>query len=365
MRLYSKRIIRKRVDRRVEAKRETRDAIVWDVLPSDNDRKCRVKIQGSNQLIVAHYPFNWGTQPEFVKPGNSVKINHQGGARGKIEVVGHGQLVPTAVSGGDSPDPDTEQDGILSGLTVHEMPDPDDMRVWVKVGTYRIDGVLYTLDPMTMEELTDAGFGDALLLGTVGAVVAIDTAPSIGWFRQDLISVGIDGVVDSNAGTNATTNPAPDAVDASHLELATVLVYGTMTVITNQWIDAKWTAPFLAYVRASVDDDELDWQSESSAIITVTAYDQYSVPFSRHINQGGILFSCEIVIQGNGTLSYAVTSTYSEVLTSGSSIPFTYTRGNGSDDVSPYFECACNESYKLVSMDFISIKLNDGLGDLM
>lgn len=364
MRLYNKRVLRKKTDRRVAAKRETRDAIVWDVLSNSADRKCRVKIQGSNQLIVAHYPFNWGINPVFVKPGNAVKINHQGGARGKIEVVGHGQLVPTPVSGSGAPNLVVAPDGIITGLSIHEMPDPDSMKIWVKVGTFRIAGIVYTLPALTMEELTAAGFGDNLLLGVVGAVIDINDSPSVGFFRQDLITVGTDLIVDYVAGSIVSSNPAPASIPSNHIGLGTILIHGSMTIVTNKEIDAVWSVPFLAFVRASLDDDVLDWASETSSIITVSAVDQYDIPFSRSLVNGGILFSLEI-LTGNGTLQYAVTSTFSEISVSGSSVTFLYTRGNVGGDSSPTLQAAAEESFKLIALDSLYIALHDANGEIM
>jgi hypothetical protein len=365
VRLYKKRFLRRGVERKIASKRETRDAIVWDVLSGDDDRKCRVKIQGSNQLITAHYPFNWGTNPEWVKPANSVRIAHEGGIRGRIEVVGHGQLVPSPVSGSAAPTVATAPDAVLSGSSVHQMPDPTDMKVMVKLGSYRINGSVYTLSSTTMETASVITMGeDKIIMGEIAAVIELDAAPAIGYYRYDLISIGTDGVVDYTAGVAVTSDPAVPALAANHIQLATILVYGTMTVVTNADINAIWQATYLSYATGSVSDEDLDWMSESTSVITLTAYDQYGVQYSRPIGSGGLLFSLEFAI-GNGTLSNAVSATRSEIFTSDASVNFTYTRDNEVGDISPYFNGAVEESYALPVIDLLNINLYDSDGDLM
>jgi len=104
MRLYGGRRLRRAIERRVAEGRELRDAIVFDVDPAN--RYCRVKIQGSDTYVKAWYPENWESTPQYLKPGNAVRIAHPGGNKARIEVVGHGFLLPTAVPGGTgSPTP--------------------------------------------------------------------------------------------------------------------------------------------------------------------------------------------------------------------------------------------------------------------
>lgn len=359
MRLYSKKILRKRLDKRVDAKRETRDAIIWDILPTN--RVCRVKIQGSNTLITAHYPLNWTTVPEFIKPGNAVKINHQGGARGKVEIVGHGQLVPSPVSGAATPPVGTPTDTVLTGLNVYEMPDAAGvLKVWISAGTYKINGTIYTLDAMTLAELTAAGFGDSIFLGQVGAVIELDPAPVVGFFRIDLISIGIDIVIDYTVGTPAPSNPPTPSVAADHVGLATILVHGGMTEISNSFIGANWTVPVVSIVRASISDDELSWGSETTSLITVSIEDQYGNPFSSF---GGFLYAIDF-LSGTGDLQHAVSSVRSELFSAGSSANFLYTR-TGSGDVSPRFNASVDIGYVLDSVDALFIALLDSDGDLM
>ena len=360
MRLYSKKILRKRIDKRIGAKRETRDAIIWDILPTD--RVCRVKIQGSNTLIVAHYPLNWTTIPEFIKPGNAVKINHQGGATGKIEIVGHGQLVPSPVSGTATPTIGTGTNTVLSGLKVFEMPDATGvLKVWVSAGSYRIDGVTYTLDAMTLEELSDAGFGDSIFFGQVAGVVELNAAPVAGYFRIDLISIGIDGVIDYTVGIPAPSSPATPSVAASHVQLATILIHGGMTTITNTFINMTWTVPVGSVVRASLSDDVLSWGSETTTIITVSIEDQYGNPFFAGFQS--MLFVVEFV-SGTGTLQHAVSCTRSELLTSGGSRTFMYTR-IGSGDASPLLTASVELGYILYAVEPIYIILEDSDEEIM
>src|SRR5512137_812697 len=116
MRLYGKRYAKKFIDRRVRLKTETRDAIVWDI--DYLNYVAKVKIQGSNEYVMAHFPRNWKETPYWLKKGNAVAIRHREGVKGYIEVIGEGRAIPTAVSGSSMPEPDTLPDMIISGLTV-------------------------------------------------------------------------------------------------------------------------------------------------------------------------------------------------------------------------------------------------------
>ena len=103
MRTYGKRLLRGAADKAVKQASESRDAVLWDILL--NERVCRCKIQGSSEFVIARFPQNWASVPEWAKPGQAVRIAHRGGVRGYIEVVGFGRAIPTPVSGSASPKP--------------------------------------------------------------------------------------------------------------------------------------------------------------------------------------------------------------------------------------------------------------------
>lgn len=97
MRTYGKRLIRGAADKATKQAAESRDAVLWDVLLTE--RVCRCKIQGSSELIIARFPQNWATVPEWAKPGQAVRIAHRGGIRGYIEVLG--DVLPAWVKGAE------------------------------------------------------------------------------------------------------------------------------------------------------------------------------------------------------------------------------------------------------------------------
>src|SRR5574343_378066 len=107
MRLYGGRITNSKIKRDVAERQELRDAVVYDV--DSTNKYCRVKIQGSDKFIRAYYNENFESTPQWLKPGNSVRITHPGGNKGRIEVVGHGILLPTAIPGGSVTPPTTDR----------------------------------------------------------------------------------------------------------------------------------------------------------------------------------------------------------------------------------------------------------------
>jgi hypothetical protein len=123
MRLYNRRFVTRSVERQTQAVQETRDAILWSV--DTANKLCSVRVQGSNEYVIAHYPENWEQIPVWLKPGNAVKIMHTGGVRGWVEVVGHGQVVPTPVTGASAPTSTSGVDSILTGCELVELSDTE------------------------------------------------------------------------------------------------------------------------------------------------------------------------------------------------------------------------------------------------
>jgi len=220
MRLYNGKAIKSMVERQVSAQSETRDAVLWDI--DTINQLCRVKIQGSANLITAHFPRNWKNTPYWLKRGNAVSIRHRSGTRGYIEVVGEGRAVPSPVSGGGSvlPDPQSLPDMILTGCQLFETSPPS-MNLIATSGAYRISGIVYTFNPsnltgvgivMDVPAPMVMGSGSVMSMGTGLYTVALDPAPSAGLFRYDMCCVGIDGVLDYVPGTPAATSPVFPAV---------------------------------------------------------------------------------------------------------------------------------------------------------
>ena len=97
MKLYGKRFLKNSLRSAAFARNDFRDAIVWEI--NSADRYARVKIQGTNELIVAYYPDAWAYAPDWLSEGRAVKIAHTCGTIGRIEIVGKGYYVPSPVSG--------------------------------------------------------------------------------------------------------------------------------------------------------------------------------------------------------------------------------------------------------------------------
>ena len=114
MRLYGGRILKNRVGQQITNRQEMRDAVVMSI--DQTNRYALVKIQGSNTSIKAWYPENWESTPNYLKPGNSVRINQPGGNKARIEIMSMGMLLPTAVPGGSvTPTPVALINCVLTG----------------------------------------------------------------------------------------------------------------------------------------------------------------------------------------------------------------------------------------------------------
>lgn len=286
MRLYGKPFLKNSNLRAIDGHSETRDAILWDVLPAQ--RICRVKIQGSAQLINAYYPLNWEVTPSWLKPGNAVRITHTGGIRGRIELVGHGTYIPTPVSGETFPPVAIGEDGIITGCEVMQLLPTPGMMVAILAGSYRIDETIYYLgafggatgyipmgDPGAMEMGVGLAMGDLVATG-----IAIDAAPATpGHFRYDKICVGTDGALDYVKGTEFTATPVYPETPADHLSLATVLTYYGIAAITQDLINRVWETRKASVVTVVPADADLAWAEESTNVV-VTILDQYGQPLS-------------------------------------------------------------------------------------
>lgn len=247
MTLYNKKFLRSKTDKRVERRVESKDALLWDVLPAQ--RKCRVKVQGSDKLILVDYPNNVESNPSWMKPGSAVQISFVGGRRNKLQITGTGHFIPSAVFGGTTEVPIEELvDTVISGLKVTSNPF-DATSVIVTAGTFRINGVIsVAVDPSALMDETSADVMDSSAIETMIEndldVVYID-AGSSGYFRIDLIVIGTDGVVDYVKGTNflVTSAAVVPPTPSGHLKLAHILVPPSATEITDLMINATFVLP--------------------------------------------------------------------------------------------------------------------------
>ena len=323
MKLYGGKFIKTGTERQIQQRVESRDAILFEVLPAE--RRARVKIQGSDTYVVAHYPENWESAPVWLKPGNAVRISHPGGIRGRIELSGHGATIPSPVVGGSGYTPGTPSDVILSGLNLSRYTG---LTVAVGLGSVRFSGTTSAIDALTMGGTTT--LGGVATLGSVAGLITFTAAPAAGTYRYDLVVIGSDLVFDKVTGTASATPVMPD-VPSGHLLCGWVLLAPGCTEITSAEIGGTFTPAVAKQLTLSVSDSDLAW-GELTSTITATVKDQFG---------NAISGSWQIVVSidsGNGTVSYGSSSSSSAVTAnfSGSSAVFTYTRG-GADpgDSSP------------------------------
>lgn len=364
MRSYGRRFLKRYSEAQAEARIETRDGILWDVLHIS--RVCRVKIQGSNELVVAQFPENWEETPVWLKPGNAVRVIHRGGARGKIEVVGHGQVIPTPVTGGTFPDIPAGPDCVLVGCVLRECFNNPRMAVFVRTGTYRISGSEYVLDCLAMSATAVFLMGDGGKMGGVAGGVAINSAPSVaGQSRYDLISVGTDGVIDYAAGAIATSEePTKPSLAVDHVVLGDyVFVHKGMTEVRQFDIGNEWSEPFPALLDTVITDDDLAW-AELSTDITVSVFDQLGNPIYQ---TGGWYITLEFT-SGNGTLHSdeegdSASKIGAHTASNQNSYTFLYTRGQVVGDESPTIRVTLHIERAIT--DDCYIVLRDAAGDVM
>jgi len=243
MRLYGQRFTKRFIDKRVNKRTETRDAILWDV--DWNTYQARVKVQGSNEYIIAHFPRNWRKRPYWLKEGNSVRILHRQGIRGYVEIIGEGRAIPTPVEGSVYPPEETLEDMVLSGCDVSECTPPQ-MGVYITSGTFRLNGTVYFLTPdvtgyIIMDDPPPMTMGSGDIMGSGGYTVELDAAPSTpGHWRYDAICVGEDLVIDYIKGTESSS-PEKPAIPSDHLQLGEyILVQWGATVIHDRDLGALW-----------------------------------------------------------------------------------------------------------------------------
>ena len=309
MRTYGKRLIRGAADKATKQAAESRDAVLWDVLLTE--RVCRCKIQGSSELIIARFPQNWATVPEWAKPGQAVRIAHRGGIRGYIEVVGFGRAIPTPVSGNATPTPDTPNDAILAGCLIKAIPQTARMSVYVTTGWARFGGVEYLVPAVAMASGNAFKMNMGIAMGDVAGVFNI-SAPSAGQFRYDLFSLSPSLIVTRTAGAAFTTVESKPALPGGHLSTGYLLVRGGQTVITASDIGQVWSVPVPASIDTAATDNGGTWS------IVASVKDQYGNAVTSTL---GWELSATIA-SGDGSIAPTSGNTGS-----GSDCTFTYTEG--------------------------------------
>jgi len=352
MQMYGKRAVRKRIQKEVLHKRETREAVVFDV--DYTNRYCRVKVTGNDTPIVARFPQNWEKTPVYLKPGNPVMIRHIAGNVHRIDVAGHGKVIPTGITAATIA---AGEDTVLSGCLVKPIPN-ERMAVYVQPGTIRIAGDEYTVGTIKMGAGSGLKMGDGIPMGACSAIKVV-TAASSTQYRIDALVVGTDGVVDYVVGTPSSTSPELPAVPANHVLVGWVFVPPNTTAITADLINMGYVDPFAASLDISVADDELAGGSspEMTTTITVTVKDQYGNNITG--TKWGITAS---FLSGDGLIDGVETKTrYTSA--SSSSVTFTYGRTGDSQEQSPMLQFSLVQEPEVIGVTFI--KLLDDAGDVM
>jgi hypothetical protein len=365
MRTYGGKMIRAKVRGMIAESRETRDGILWDI--DTVNRRCRVKIQGSDYTITAFYPENMEQAPVWLKVGNAVRISHPGGNKGRIEIMGHGLLIPTAIPGGDvtPPEPDAE-DAILTGLGI-SVTDPAGMTVSVAPGTYSLGGVEYTLGALTMDRSDVVMDSPGLSMDGAANVVTLDPAGGT-YFRYDIIVAGSDGTSHAVTGANFLTLATAvfPTIPADHIQIGWVLIHPNMTEVTTADINRTFTTPAPATIGVTPSATSMPWDNippatPTSITILIEIRDQYGnlVSLGTDAYQVTVTF-----VTGNGTLSLGASSSTSALvfyMTQDKTI--TYTRDMvDPGDQSPTF--TVDESLSTLSTAFHIAVLN-ALGNEM
>lgn len=343
MKLYGKKYAQKYVDSRAARGTETRDAVLWTV--DDGNYRCTVKIQGSPELILAHYPRNWKSQPYWLKPGNAVRILHRSGVRGYVEVIGEGRAIPIPVEGAVMPPAPSLPDMILSGLKMTATT-PESMGVIISAGTFRIAGVVYTYtggltgDASLMDDPAPMTLGvGSNYMGTVLHTETLDAAPGAGYYRYDAFVIGANAEVDYIKGSSASTNPVAPAIPTSHLKIGdNILIRGGATAIYTYDIGAKWAyqRPTLLSVTPQYPNGFPYSQSDSTPeeTITVSVKDQYGATLATSANGYTIILQ---KLYGIGQLWSSQTGYHDSLVrgTCSASYVFKYQRNQALDADTP------------------------------
>ena len=309
MRTYGKRLLRGAADKAVKQASESRDAVLWDILL--NERVCRCKIQGSSEFVIARFPQNWASVPEWAKPGQAVRIAHRGGVRGYIEVVGFGRAIPTPVSGSATPDPATPADAILAGCVLKAILQTPGMSVYVTTGWVRFGGKEVAVPALAMAAGSLFRMNMGMAMGDVAGVFSV-SAPSAGQFRYDLFSLSPTLVLTKTAGAAFTTVESKPALPNGHLAIGYLLARGGQTAITANDIFQSWSAPAPSSIAVAATDNGTVWT------IAASVKDQYGNAITA---PSGWNLSAAIT-SGDGSITPTSGNTGS-----GSTFTFTYTEG--------------------------------------
>jgi hypothetical protein len=251
VKLYGKRFMASRTDARIADRKESRDAIVYDI--DEANRWCRVRIAGTDTLVRAWFPNNFMRSPQWLKVSTAVRIAHVGGSKSRIEVVSPGLVQPSIVM---SP-MQAGANVVLIGMEPYAAFDEaTSWTVEIPTGTYRINGVIYRFAPGG-PGMDNSGWhmgegGDMAGDYWLGSVDPIASGAEL-VFRYDGFFIGTDGVVDyvkgeewewtgvygDQGGPVKPTTPLNHALIRNY-----ILVWTGLESITTKNIGAEWEAPY-------------------------------------------------------------------------------------------------------------------------
>ena len=384
VKMYGRRFMKRSLDREIRFRSESRDAIIWDI--DLDERICRVKIQGSNELITAWFPENWQQSPVFIKKGNAVRVAHVGGERSRIEIVGWGLRLPTPVAGGFMPSLAAGGDYWITGGGI-EPTATESMSVIAEAGQAYIAGHAYDF---TFDEVLggDMVLGDGIILGSGSAILTVDPPPDyvpsqwwgdVAMYRYDVFTVGVDGVIDYVKGEETVLTmpiipPVKPAIEGNHLILGGyILVYSGMTEIVKSDIGRDFRQPAPYRLKLKVGFEYLDsgdeflhpWTPNHAYPpdyiptptpvdigLTVTMFDQYGNPVPRP-GGGNYEFVFEFLgwMDGNGTwqddtldpqVRYGATSGVQVAVRRRNSVGDVGNNALYADDLSPSLKVSCS-----------------------
>lgn len=323
---------------------ESRDSVLWSI---DTGGVCRVKIQGSDEMIVAHFPRNMTTRPTWLRVGNAVRISHRGGVRGYIEVIGPGRAIPSPSSGNSLPPSGATGDGIIWGMLVTATEPPTE-GVMISNGAFRINQVTYYYNGeaagfviMQDPPLMTMGTQPMVPMGQSSFVIDMEgsEAPPVGQFRYDIIVIGIDSQTHYIVGTASSGEPVAPVVPADHILLATILRVGGDESITQNRINTEYTVPVPTDAYATY-PGEVPYTTKSFSM-TMHVVDQYGRAISSSWSGSGWKFTLE-KIYGTGEV-YSSDDGWdwtevSQMTYGSSSCGFSYRRDEGIPvEVAPMF----------------------------
>jgi hypothetical protein len=290
MRLYGKKFIHKFVKQQINQKKTTADAILWQV--DTIRKKAIVKIQGTNENVIAHFPRNWKEYPYWLKPRNAVRIIWREGHRGYIEIAGEGRAIPTPVEGPTFPEVSAPGDHwITGGLLLPSSP--ESLNLIATGGTYVIDGETYFYNPelqvggtqIIMDDPAHMIMGSGnytMSMGTGQYTVTIDEAPPCYRYRYDAFVVGTDGVIDYLKGVEAANNPSKPIIPGGHILIGDyILVKPNVTQILAENIGEEWVEASISQIIVTYNEGSWNGQTgrdgDSEPIVSFSwrIYDQY------------------------------------------------------------------------------------------